>query len=566
MAVVDSDLADRVRAWCAVDPDPVTRHELESLLAAGDDAGLRVRFDEQLRFGTAGLRGPLGGGPNRMNRVVVRQAARGLVRWLGTAPRVVIGWDARHNSDVFAVDTADVVAAAGGTALLLPGPVPTPVLAFAVRHLGADAGVMVTASHNPPRDNGYKVYLGDGAQLVAPVDREIEELIAAGGLPPLEPGPPAQGAAVVHLGDTVVQAYVDAVVAADPLGWPSPEPPVRVVHTALHGVGTAVLERVFAAAGLPQPFCVPSQAEPDGAFPTVAFPNPEEPGAMDAALALAVEVGADLVLANDPDADRLAVAVPRPGAGGGWAVLSGDEVGAVLGHTILEATAAEGERRVVASSLVSSQLLERVAAAAGVEHVSTLTGFKWIARVALERLHQRFVFGYEEALGYDVSDVVLDKDGISAALAVVGVAARARAEGRGILDVLDDLAVAHGLHATRAVTVRTDPDAGARGLAAVMARVRAHVPSEIAGVTVVDAADGLSWTEPAPTDLIRYRLADGSRVIIRPSGTEPKVKAYLEVVVPVESAAALEGARTAAQARLDSIAAAVALQLGSGAG
>jgi phosphomannomutase len=542
-------LVERATAWRDDDPDEVTRAELDELLhrvAAGDataEADLADRFSGLLEFGTAGLRGALGAGPNRMNRSLVLRAAAGLTAYLQERtprPLVVIGFDARHNSDVFARDTAAVVVAAGGTAMLLPRPLPTPVLAFAVRRLGADAGVMVTASHNPPQDNGYKVYLGDGSQIVPPADSRIAawierfERVA-------DITRAADGWEV--LGEQVLEHYLEAAAAVV-----DPQTPreIRVVHTSLHGVGNAVVASAFARAGFERPTVVPHQAEPDPAFPTVSFPNPEEPGAMDAALALAAQVNADLVLANDPDADRCAAAVPDPAAvdagnPGGWRMLRGDEVGALLGaHLLARGVDADA---VFASSIVSSRLLAAQAAAAGVRHEETLTGFKWIARVPGLR------YGYEEALGYCVDPrSVQDKDGVSAALLLAEMAAGLRARGRTLLDVLDELAVAHGLHATDALSVRvTDLSL----IGTVMDRLRSAPPAEIGGVAVRridDLAQGSA--QLPPTDGLRYHLTDDSRVIVRPSGTEPKLKVYLEVVVPVAGADALGAARAEAARRL----------------
>ncbi|HQY34772.1 MAG TPA: phospho-sugar mutase, partial [Actinotalea sp.] len=527
------------------------------------------RFSGILEFGTAGLRGALGGGPHRMNRAVVIRAAAGLVHYLRDAmaqggptaegPRVVIGYDARTNSDVFARDTAAVVLAAGGHALLLPSALPTPVLAFAVRHLGADAGVMVTASHNPPQDNGYKVYLGgrvvqgsgQGAQIVPPYDgliaARIAEVASVASVPRAESG-------WTVLGEEILDAYLAAVAT---LRDDAPRD-LRVVLTSLHGVGGRTAELVLRGAGFVDVHPVPEQALPDPKFPTVAFPNPEEPGAIDLALALAREVGADLVLANDPDADRCAAAVLDPRLGG-WRMLHGDEVGALLGYDVASRAGGVGT---MASSIVSSRLLARIAAAHGLEHRSTLTGFKWIART------DGLVFGYEEALGYCVDPQhVRDKDGMSAALLLAQLANRVKAEGRTLLDVLDDLARRHGLHLTDQLSARF---ADLEQIPATMARVRATPPATLAGARVVEVVD-LSAVDPddpdalPPTDGLRLLAVDGTRVIVRPSGTEPKVKCYLEVILPVEEHAApgtLTAARQAARHRLDAVRADVAAALG----
>ncbi|MEU0565484.1 phospho-sugar mutase, partial [Nonomuraea sp. NPDC005983] len=441
---MSGDLVRRARQWLVQDPDPETRAELSDLLDRGDLEALGERFGSRLEFGTAGLRGELGAGPNRMNRVTVMRAAAGLAAVLGPGKHVVIGYDARHKSDVFARDTAAVLTGAGLHASLLPGPLPTPVLAFAVRHLGADAGVTVTASHNPPRDNGYKVYWGDGSQIVPPVDREISAAIDAVGrvdeLPLNGPG------TLTELSDGIIDDYLDAVTAL-PLGDARA---LRVAYTPLHGVGGATLTGAFLAAGFESPMSVEEQREPDPDFPTVPFPNPEEPGAMDLAIALATKSGADLVIANDPDADRCAVAVPL--GDGSWRMLTGDEVGGLLAEHVITHTSGD---RMVATTIVSSTLLGKIARAHGVRYGETLTGFKWIIKAG-----PGLVFGYEEAIGYSVGSdsglPVHDKDGIGAALTVAGIAATARRAGRTLLDLLDDQARRYGLHATTQLSVRVD--------------------------------------------------------------------------------------------------------------
>ena len=544
------DLLARARAWAADDPDPETRAELLGLADAAErsDAAaveeLADAMSGMLEFGTAGLRGKLGGGPNRMNRAVVIRAAAGLTAYLKTVaeePFVVVGFDARTNSDVFAHDTCAVVTGLGGRAVVLSHPLPTPVLAYAIRYLGADAGVMVTASHNPPQDNGYKVYVGDGSQIVPPVDGLIAERIEAvesvASVPLADDG-------WETLGDDVLAAYLDDVVTVL-----APDGPrdVTVVHTALHGVGSETVRRAFLAAGFAAPIPVASQAEPDPMFPTVSFPNPEEPGAMDAALELAEQTDPDLVIANDPDADRCAVAVPGRG---GWRMLRGDEVGALLGSYVLErGVEPDSPDAVFANSIVSSRLLATMCRAAGVRHEETLTGFKWIGRVPGLR------YGYEEALGYCVDPGhVRDKDGVSAALLVAELAATLKAQGRTLADRLDDLARAHGVHATDALAVRVE-DLSLIGR--IMDRLRADSPTSLAGVEVV-RTDDLARGDGGlpPTEGLRYYLADESRVIVRPSGTEPKLKVYLEVVEPVVDED-LRGARERAAGRLAALRAAL---------
>ncbi|OUC82118.1 phospho-sugar mutase [Streptosporangium minutum] len=546
---MSSDLVRLAQSWLAQDPDPETRAELTALLDGGDADALRERFGTKLEFGTAGLRGELGAGPNRMNRVTVMRAAAGLARVLGPGRHVVIGYDARHKSDVFAHDTAAVLTGAGLRASVLPRPLPTPVLAFAVRHLGADAGVTVTASHNPPRDNGYKVYWNDGSQIVPPVDSEISAAIDAvgqvSGLPLGSPADPAW----TTLGDDVVAAYLEAVTAL-PLGDARE---LRVAYTPLHGVGGGTLDDAFRTAGFEVPATVEAQAAPDPDFPTVAFPNPEEPGAMDLALELARSVGADIVLANDPDADRCAVGVPLPD--GGYRMLTGDEVGALLGEHVIRQTSGDG--RLVATTVVSSSLLGKIASGHGVRYAETLTGFKWIMKAG-----DGLVFGYEEALGYSVGAdsglPVHDKDGIGAALTVAGLAAQAKLDGRTLLDLLDDQARRYGLHATSQLSVRVDDLSLITG---AMARLRATPPVKLGG-REVESADDLSEGSAGlpPTDGLRYRLSGGARVVVRPSGTEPKLKCYLEVVVPVTGEVA--DARTQAVQDLDALKADLSAALG----
>jgi phosphomannomutase len=552
-----AELLRRAHAWTAQDPDPETAAELTALLDAAqrDPAGpaaadLAARFSGTLEFGTAGLRGALGAGPMRMNRVVVTRAAAGLAAYLretGSAPgdAVVIGYDARRNSEVFARDTAEVMTGAGFRALVLPDPLPTPVLAFAIRHLRCIAGVMVTASHNPPEDNGYKVYLGDGSQIVPPADAEIAARIDAVG--PLTDVP--RGDDGETLDDSVVQAYVEAVAALVEHG---PRDVVSV-YTPLHGVGAEVQRRVTEATGFTRPVVVAQQADPDPAFPTVSFPNPEEPGAMDLALALAEEHHADLIVAHDPDADRCAVGVPTPDSPHPWRMLRGDEVGALLGDHLVRT----GRTGTYAASIVSSSLLGKIAAAGEQPYEDTLTGFKWIGRVP------GLAFGYEEALGYCVAPhVAADKDGISAGVLVLGLAAELKAQGLTLLDRLDDIARRHGLHATDQLSIRvTDPAV----IGQAMAHLRAQPPAALGGLGVEQVDDLTRPTDALPpTEGLRFRLADHARVVVRPSGTEPKLKCYLEVVVPVEEGVedGVEAARIAAAGRLDAIRADLSASLG----
>ncbi|MET7673446.1 phospho-sugar mutase [Streptomyces seoulensis] len=533
---MQDEVIARAEAWLAEDPDAETREELAKLIDAGDTAELAERFAGTLQFGTAGLRGELGAGPMRMNRAVVIRAAAGLAAYLKAKGEagglVVIGYDARHKSADFARDTAAVITGAGLRAAVLPRPLPTPVLAYAIRHLGAVAGVEVTASHNPPRDNGYKVYLGDGSQIVPPADAEIAAEIDA--VRALADVPrPESGWEV--LGDEVLHAYLartDAVLAEGSART------ARTVYTAMHGVGKDVLLAAFARAGFPEPVLVAEQAEPDPDFPTVAFPNPEEPGAMDLAFERATATEPDLVIANDPDADRCAVAVRD---GGDWRMLRGDEVGALLAAHLV----GRGVTGVFAESIVSSSLLGRIAEKAGLGYEETLTGFKWIARVDGLR------YGYEEALGYCVDpEGVRDKDGITAALLITELASQLKESGRTLLDLLDDLALEHGLHATDQLSVRVED---LSVIADAMRRLREHPPTALAGLPVTSAEDLTRGTATLPpTDGLRYTLS-GARVIVRPSGTEPKLKCYLEVVVPVADRATLPASRARAAELLAAI-------------
>ncbi|WP_247624817.1 phospho-sugar mutase [Microbacterium galbinum] len=521
----------QARAWMRQDPDHETRDQLAGIItraASGEEAALADlddRFGARLAFGTAGLRGELGAGSNRMNRVLVTQAAAGFAAYLrersgGATPTVVIGYDGRRNSRVFATDSAEIFAGAGLRAVLLPRLLPTPVLAFAVRHLGADAGVMVTASHNPPNDNGYKVYLGgadEGSQIVAPADAEIaasiQRIADAGSIAALP-----RSTSYEVAGEDVVDAYVAATAAVAPA--PASASGLRWVYTAMHGVGWETFARIVTAAGYPRPAVVGEQLAPDATFRTVSFPNPEEPGAMDLAFARARRTNADFILANDPDADRLAVAIPDDSAPEGWRRLTGNEVGLLLGARAARA-AAGTPGAALACSLVSSPGLGAIAAHHGLDFHETLTGFKWISRAP------GIVFGFEEALGYLVNpETVRDKDGISAAVAILGLAAEARDRGASIADLLAELGDTYGHFSSGQVSIRVD-DLSIIGR--VMLALRTLPPVQIAGRPVASAEDLLHAAAGQPSgDVLRYRLDDGSRVIVRPSGTEPKLKVYID--------------------------------------
>ncbi|GAB2912430.1 phospho-sugar mutase [Rhodococcus aerolatus] len=534
MTGVDPALAAEVRGWVDADPDPATREELTALLRAGDAAALRDRFAGPLAFGTAGLRGPVRAGPSGMNVAVVTRTTAGLAAWLRARGAgggvVVVGRDARHGSAAFATATAEVLAAAGFVVRLLPRPLPTPVLAYAVRAGDAVAGVQVTASHNPREDNGYKVYLAGGAQLVPPDDRGIEAAVAAVGPAAAVPRSP-----VDPVGEDVLGSYLDRV-ATLPRGTARG---VRVALTAMHGVGGEVAREALARAGFDDVHVVAAQQEPDPDFPTVGFPNPEEPGAGDAVLALAEQVGADLAVALDPDADRCALGVRDAH---GWRLLRGDETGVLLGAHVLAHT--EVRDPLVATTIVSSQLLARVAAAAGARSAETLTGFKWLVRAG-----EGLVYAYEEAIGHCVDpDVVRDKDGISAAVLAADLVAWLAERGRTLLDELDDLAVRHGVHAGDQVSLRVTDLAR---IDARMLQLRADPPPELAGAPVA-----LTDLLPRTDGVVLRSTADGPagvRVVVRPSGTEPKLKHYLEVVEPVDGPGDLPRARAVAQERLDAL-------------
>ncbi|PPG42271.1 phospho-sugar mutase [Pseudoclavibacter sp. RFBA6] len=523
-------------AWLAQDPDELTRAELQELIHAAGDVSpeltviedtdtserarawreLQDRFSARLAFGTAGLRGRLGAGPNRMNRVLVAQAARGFADFLLSreeSPSIVVGYDARNNSKRFAEDTAEIMQAAGVAATILPRQLPTPVLAFAVRRLGASAGVMVTASHNPKWDNGYKVYLGgadDGSQIVAPVDAEIAAAIGAVAAGTTVPEIP-RSTDYATADESIVSEYVSAT-ASLLRGTPND---VRFVYTPLHGVGWETFRAVITELGVAEPVVVAQQVEPDGAFPTLDFPNPEEPGALDLAYETADAAGIDLVIAHDPDADRLAVAVKDAA---GWRRFGGNDIGKILGWRAAEQAKADGLHGTLATSVVSAPALGRIAHEYGLDYAETPTGFKWISRAP------NILYGYEEALGYLVNpETVHDKDGISASVAILELIMGLQAEGRTLIDHDDAFAERFGTFVSTQVSVRFDD---ITEIPRVMAVLRGNTPAEVGGVEVLETGD-LSGDE-VPIDLLRYQLADGTRVMVRPSGTEPKIKVYVD--------------------------------------
>jgi phosphomannomutase len=555
---LDPALGRAVAAWLHDDPDPVTRAELEGLVAADDLDAIHARFDQPLEFGTAGLRGVVGAGPGAMNRLVVRRTTAGVADWVrhkgpaAAAAGVVVGRDARNGSADFARDTVDVLSGAGVAVHVLDAPLPTPLTAFAVRHLGASAGVVVTASHNPARDNGYKVYDDDGSQVVPPADATIEA--AARRLADTPAAPVGRPGAVEPLDvERLVASYEAALEGLVDDACPRD---LRVAYTPLHGVGAAVAPALLRRAGF-DVRVVAAQAEPDPAFPTVAFPNPEEPGAMDLVLALAGAEGCDLAVANDPDADRCCVAVRTPS---GFRALSGDELGALLGEERCAATT--GDDRLAATSIVSSSMLSRIAAAHGVAYAETLTGFKWLGRAGTAA-GRRLVFAYEEALGYAVSDAVADKDGMSAALVACALAARLKAGGTTLLGRLDELYARHGVHLTRPLSFRREGPGGLAAIAETVAGLLADPPSTLGGEPVTSVEDLSAGARGLPpTEGVRLRAGAAIRVVVRPSGTEPKLKAYVEVVTPPPGADGLAAARAGAEEVLIAVAGEVAARCG----
>jgi len=570
------ELRSRAAAWLEGDPDEVTRNELTGILSRKDGDELLERFGQALTFGTAGLRGLLGAGPNRMNRAVVIRTSLGLVRTLlAEVPRarergIVIGYDARYNSEVFARDAAGVFAAAGVKVLWFDDVATTPLTAFAVTRLGAAGGVMVTASHNPADYNGYKVYGPGGAQIIPPRDETVARAMAAApsanAVPRVSLDEARAQGLLSTIEDDVTQAYLIGVNGL--LRAREVRPPLGIVYTPLHGVGYALAARAFASAGFSDVSSVPEQTRPDPAFPTVRFPNPEERGVLDLALAHARRTGADLVLANDPDADRLAVAVKDER--GAFVQLSGNQVGVLLGHYVLTHDP-RGDARAVITTIVSSPMLGEMARELGVHYEETLTGFKWIATRAMELEAQgtRFVFGYEEALGYSVGDLVRDKDGVSAAVLFAELAAVCRAEGTSVLAYLADLYRRFGFFASAQQNLVLEGTSGAAKIAGMMAHLRAHPPASIAGRAVeerrdfltaeLERADGAVAKLGLPaSNVLSYLLDGGTRIVIRPSGTEPKLKYYIDHREIVAAEELLSVAEERAKAAIDMVDAAVA--------
>ena len=515
---MDQSLVGEVQAWIADDPDPLTASQLQQWLDTDNEAELRTSFSGFLQFGTAGLRGPIRPGPSGMNRAVVGRTATGIVAYMRerNLTSVVIGRDARYGSEDYTFETAEIMSGAGMRVFVLPRPLPTPVLAFATNELGCDVGIMVTASHNPPQDNGYKVYLGGtvdgieyrGSQIVSPTDVSIAQKIDA--VKSLKNQP--RGKEWEVLGEEIVEKYIDrtASLATKPGA-------LKIVYTAMHGVGTETLQRVFHKAGFPSPILVDAQCAPDPDFPTVAFPNPEEPGAIDLALETAKSFDADLVIANDPDADRCAAAAKDPLTG--WRMLRGDELGAILGESI----ARKSNGGIFANSIVSSSILKKIAAHHNLEFKETLTGFKWLAKI------KGLTFGYEEALGYAVdAHTVNDKDGISAAITLAQIATDLAADGKSVLDLLNEIWTRHGFHATEQISIRLSE---LSKVDVILGGLRRNPPLDIAGRTVTSIDDLAAPTDGLPpTDGLRIWLDGGVRIIIRPSGTEAKMKCYIEVI------------------------------------
>lgn len=568
---LEESLRSAAERWLAEDPDPDTKQELARLLSQERADELADRFSGPLTFGTAGLRGLLGAGPHRMNHLVVARATAGLCAWVleqvpGAPERgVVIGYDGRRKSRAFATLAAEIVVGAGLRARVFDHVVPTPLLAFAAKDRGAAAAIMVTASHNPPRYNGYKVYWENAAQIIPPHDRGIADAIAAVGafadIPRVEREVALAQGRLEVLGDDVVRRYLDGVAALAV----HPELPrdLTIAYTALHGVGDDLVTRALAEAGFERVHSVAEQAEPDGEFPTVDFPNPEEKGAMDLVLALAEREGADLVLANDPDADRLAVSIRADD--GSYVALSGNEIGALLGHYVLDQGDAHGDRLVI-NSIVSSPMLGSIAHAHGARFEQVLTGFKWIANRALALAEEgaRFVFGFEEALGYTVGPLVRDKDGVGAALVFADLAAWCRSRDRSVLDELEGCWRRYGMFLSRQVSIVLPGREGAAQIASIMQRVREAPPTRLGARDVVEVEDLATGARGEPADVLSLSIAGGHRVMLRPSGTEPKLKYYFDVRVELAEGQPLEAARATGEALIDELVDGLGRHIGEG--
>ena len=540
------NVIDRALEWMESDPDPDTRNELRALIDANDHRALAARFAGRLEFGTAGLRGLLGAGPARMNRVTVARATAGLCAWLKArvpnAERrgICVGRDARMKSDEFEQEVVRVATAAGFRVLRFAEVVPTPVVAFSVLERQAAAGVVITASHNPPGYNGYKVYWENGAQIIPPNDEGIAECIERAGpadIPRLDLEA-ARASNLIEEIDVIRGEYVQRIASEL---QPRAGAPIRIAYTALHGVAEETMREGFAEAGFDDVISVQAQAVPDGRFPTVSFPNPEEPGAMEQVLALAVERDADIAIAHDPDGDRVAVAARGEH---GFEVLTGNEIGLVLAEDLLRSQ--RGFQPVVLSTIVSSPVLGAIAASHGARWEQTLTGHKWIQNRALQLTAEgyTYVFGYEEALGYACSSVVRDKDGIGAALHLADIAARAKAEGQSLLDRRDALWKQHGVFLDRQVSIRFDGESAKASMQASVDQLRTSPPERIGGRRVVTIRDlerqavreeGVesSDTTLSPSNVLIFILEDGSQIMVRPSGTEPKLKYYFYALEPI---------------------------------
>ncbi|MXR68370.1 phospho-sugar mutase [Shewanella sp. JBTF-M18] len=571
---MQTQIQARIKHWLSLDSDAKSRDEIQALMDQGEQEELAARFAGRLTFGTAGIRGVVGAGPMRMNRLVVQQTSKGVAEYLkaqvdnAVSRGVVIGYDGRHDSKQFAEDAASVLTAAGFKVFLTGKVAPTPLVAFGVLHLGAAAGIVVTASHNPPQYNGYKVYWGNGAQIIPPHDTGIAARIELAANSPVDMLPletAIESGKLVMLEEDYYQAYRQGVLHAEVLQSPARPELVSLAYTAMHGVGAEMAETLLNDIGVNQVYSVAAQREPDGDFPTVNFPNPEEAGAMDLVMAEAHKHGTMLACANDPDADRFAVAVRKPGARPempsteAYQMLTGDQVGVLLGHYLL--SHASDDQRLLCCTIVSSSLLTRISEACGAQCETTLTGFKWLTNVGMSKQTQenRFLFAYEEALGYTVGSMVWDKDGLSALVAFVQLTAELAAKGETLWDRLERIYRQYGYYLNRQVSIALSGEPGAPTIGE---QLRALNPSEIAGRALVSVddislgvrrfADGREETIDLPrSDVLIYRLQGNARVIVRPSGTEPKVKCYYEVVEPFGEQEGLDEVQRRAESAME---------------